>query len=85
MKRCREACIEVLEQGTEPASDAAILGWREIKTDSSTIGRNARSAEPHVMQIFVGLGDVEPHRFDLMLYLARKRAENAIRDGKLAG
>ncbi len=37
------------------------------------------------MQIFVGQGEVETDRLDLMLYLARKRAENAIRNENLAG
>ncbi len=81
---CREACIEALSLELTRVG-CNLLGWREIKTDSSTIGRNARSAEPSVMQIFVGRGEVEAHKFELMLYLARKRAENAIRDGKLAG
>ncbi len=81
---CRNACVEALNQELTRVG-CSILGWREIETDGSSIGRNARSVEPHVMQCFVGLGEVEPHRFDLMLYLARKRAENGIRDDKLAG
>ena len=80
----REACIAVLDRELAGVG-CTLLGWREIKTDSSTIGRNARSVEPRVMQVFVGRGVVETDKFELMLYLARKRAENAIRDGKLAG
>ena len=80
----RKACIAVLNKELGEVG-CSILGWRDIKTNGSTIGRNARSVEPKVMQIFVGQGDVESHRFDLMLYLARKRAENVIRDGSLAG
>ncbi len=76
---CREACIAVLDREIVRVG-STLLGWREIKTDSSTIGRNARSAEPRVMQLFVGRGEIEADKFDLMLYLARKRAENAIRD-----
>jgi glutamate synthase (NADPH/NADH) large chain len=83
-KACREACIAVLDRELAGV-DCSVLGWREIKTDSSTIGRNARSVEPWVMQVFVSRGEVEAHKLDLMLYLARKRAENAIRAGKLAG
>ena len=81
---CREACMKVLDQELARVG-CSVLGWREIQTDSSTIGRNARSAEPRVMQIFAGRGQVELQNFDLMLYLARKRAENTIRNGKLAG
>ena len=81
---CREACIAVLDRELVRVG-CSMLGWREINTDSSTIGRNARSVEPRVMQIFVGQGEVETDRLDLMLYLARKRAENAIRNENLAG
>ena len=80
----REACIAVFNRELVGVG-CSLLGWREVKTDSSTIGRNARSVEPCVMQVFVGRGEVETDKFELMLYLARKRAENAIRDGQLAG
>ncbi|MDT8419159.1 MAG: glutamate synthase large subunit [Desulfuromonadales bacterium] len=81
---CRAACIALLDRELIRVG-CNVLGWREVPTDNSTIGRNARSVEPQVMQVFVGRGDVEANRFGLMLYLARKRAENAIRDGRLAG
>ncbi len=80
----REACIETLNRQITRVG-CSLLGWREIPTDSTNIGRNARSVEPRVMQIFVGLGNVEESQFELMLYLARKRAENAIRNDQLAG
>ena len=81
---CRAACIEVLNSELIRVG-CQLLGWREIKTDGSSIGRSARSMEPKVMQIFVGRGKVKTENLDLMLFLARKRAENAIRDGELAG
>ncbi len=80
----REACIETLNRQITRVG-CSLLGWREITTDSSNIGRNARAVEPRVMQIFVGRGNVEAAQFELMLYLARKRAENAIRNDGLAG
>ncbi len=80
----REACIETLNRQITRAG-LSLLGWRDIATDSSNIGRNARSVEPRVMQVFVGLGNVELSQFELTLYLARKRAENAIRNDELAG
>ena len=79
-----QSCIEVLNRELDRVG-CEVLGWRRIKTDSSGIGRNARSAEPQVLQVFVGRGGVAPERLDLMLYLARKRAENQIRDHNLAG
>jgi glutamate synthase domain-containing protein 2/glutamate synthase domain-containing protein 1/glutamate synthase domain-containing protein 3 len=81
---CSEACMELLARELVNVG-CHILGWREIQTDSSGIGRNARSVEPRVMQIFVGCGEVEIDKFELKLYLARKRAENAIRNDQLAG
>ena len=59
----REACIAALDRELTGVG-CKVLGWREIKTDSSGIGRNARSVEPWVMQIFVGRGAVEIHKFD---------------------
>ncbi len=81
---CRDACIAVLNRELVGVG-CNILGWREIQTDSSNIGRNAQSVEPRVMQIFVDRGTVEVSQLELMLFLARKRAENAIREGNLAG
>ena len=80
---CREACVAALERELVRVG-CSVLGWREIKTDNSSIGRNARSVEPWVMQVFVGRGEVETDNFELMLFLARKRAENTIRNDKLA-
>ncbi len=81
---CRAACILVLERELTCVG-CSVLGWRTTQTDGSTIGRNARSVEPLVMQIFAGRGKVETNQLELMLYLARKRAENEIRKSKLAG
>ena len=52
-----------------------ILGWRDVATDGTKIGRDARSTEPFVRQVFVGRGECDPRRFELMLYLARRRAK----------
>jgi len=81
---CLAQCIAAFDHELTRVG-CSVLGWREIKTDGSTIGSNARSVEPRVMQVFVGRGDVAAQKFELMLFLARKRAENAIRVGKLAG
>ncbi|WP_020677267.1 glutamate synthase large subunit [Geopsychrobacter electrodiphilus] len=80
----REACIAALE-GELVRTGCPLLGWRDVCTDGSTIGRNARSVEPKVMQIFVGRGEIKASQLELMLYLGRKRAENVIRTAKLAG
>ncbi len=61
-----------------------MLGWRDVPTNNKILGRTARSSEPLVRQIFVGRGKVTPKRFELILYLARKRAENRIANDHLA-
>jgi glutamate synthase domain-containing protein 1 len=80
----REQCIAALESALI-AVGCELLGWRDIVTDGSSIGRNAKAVEPKVAQLFVGRGKIESPKFELMLYLARKRAENNIRSAKLAG
>ncbi|GDY11775.1 glutamate synthase [Planctomycetota bacterium] len=62
-----------------------LIGWRDVPTDNRCLGRAAKATEPKVMQVFVGRGASDSHRFELNLFLARKRAENAIRGGSLAG
>ena len=31
-----------------------LLGWRDIPTDNSSLGKTAVAAEPHMMQVFIG-------------------------------
>ena len=62
-----------------------LLGWRDVPTDNKTLGKVAKGSEPLVKQVFVGRGSVPSDKFELKLLLARKRAENAIRTGKLNG
>ncbi|PLY02072.1 MAG: glutamate synthase large subunit [Desulfuromonas sp.] len=83
-EKSRAACCDALDRELTRIG-GTLLGWREIKTDSNGIGRNARAAEPYVRQVFVARGEVEIAKFELMLFLARKRAENAIRSEELAG
>lgn len=75
----RNECIRILEQAIE-AEGQTLLGWRELPTDNSNIGRIAKESEPRMMQIFIGRGDgIEDERaFDRKLYLIRKTAENEI-------
>ncbi len=81
--RAREACTQAIEQAVSH-HELRLLGWREVPTDNKALGRTARASEPLVLQVFVGRGPVTPKRFELSLYLARKRAENRIRADGLA-
>jgi glutamate synthase (ferredoxin) len=65
-----------------------LLGWRDIPTDNSSLGKSAVVAEPHMMQVFIGrnpaLKDVQA--FERKLYVIRKVAEQQIRyGGKVSG
>ncbi|MGQ0645691.1 MAG: glutamate synthase large subunit, partial [Elusimicrobiota bacterium] len=58
------------------------LGWRDVPTDNSSLGKTARAGEPAVRQAFIGLksglgGD--DLAFERKLYVIRKRAEHSIK------
>ncbi len=80
----REACQRALKAGIE-STGCHLLGWRQVPTDNSGIGSQARATEPLVRQVFVGRGTVTAERFPLMLYLGRRRAENQVLREGLAG
>ena len=60
-----------------------VLGWRDVPTDDSAVGRSAVAVEPEFRQLFVGRGDVpagvaDPQKwFERKLYVIRKRVEHA--------
>ncbi len=65
------------------AEGQTLLGWREVPTDNSSLGRTAVAAEPFMMQVFVGRssGLADEAAFERKLYVIRKLAEQAIRYG----
>jgi glutamate synthase (NADPH/NADH) large chain len=65
-----------------------VLGWRTVPTNSTSLGKTARSVEPIVRQIFITRDPSisDDMAFERKLYVIRKRAENAIRyAGDVAG
>jgi glutamate synthase (ferredoxin) len=65
-----------------------LLGWRDIPTDNSTLGKTAVAAEPHMMQVFIGRNPAlkDDMAFERKLYVIRKLAEREIRyGGKISG
>jgi glutamate synthase (ferredoxin) len=65
-----------------------LLGWRDIPTDNSSLGKTAVAAEPRMMQVFVGRNASikDDAAFERKLYVIRKVAEQHIRYGsKIAG
>src|ERR1039457_865174 len=65
-----------------------ILGWRDIPTDNSSLGKTAVAAEPHMVQVFVGRNSAlkDDQSFERKLYVIRKLAEQQIQiGGKIPG
>jgi glutamate synthase domain-containing protein 2/glutamate synthase domain-containing protein 1/glutamate synthase domain-containing protein 3 len=54
------------------AEGLEILGWRDVPTDSSVIGPNARSTQPYVRQVFVAADDLTQEQLEIKLYVARQ-------------
>jgi glutamate synthase (ferredoxin) len=70
------------------AEGQTVLGWRDIPTDNSSLGKTAVAAEPHMMQVFVGCNPAlkDDQAFERKLYIIRKLAEQQIRyGGKIPG
>ncbi|MBB3230062.1 glutamate synthase large subunit [Halomonas stenophila] len=70
---------EVLEQQLE-ARGLTVLGWREVPVDPSVCGPMALDCLPRIRQLFVEPGEATVDTFDVDLFMARRRAEQALRD-----
>jgi glutamate synthase (NADPH/NADH) large chain len=77
--------FERLVEDAVRAEGQAFLGWREVPTDNTFIGRTARMAEPAVRQLFVGPGKgiADEAAFERKLYVIRKVLERAARESDL--
>jgi glutamate synthase (ferredoxin) len=65
-----------------------VIGWRDVPTDNSTLGKTAVAAEPFMAQVFVGRNPniKDEQAFERKLFVIRKVAEQKIRyGGKIAG
>jgi glutamate synthase (NADPH/NADH) large chain len=63
-----------------------LLGWRKVpvEPDAADIGPSARAAMPAFEQLFVQAADgLDQEAFERQLFVIRKRASHAIREGKL--
>jgi glutamate synthase (ferredoxin) len=70
------------------AEGQTVLGWREVPTDNSSLGKTAVAAEPFMAQVFIGRSAniKDDAVFERKLYVIRKQAEQTIRYGnKIAG
>ena len=65
------------------AEGQTLLGWRDVPTDNSSLGKTAVDAEPHMAQVFIGRNPElkDEAAFERKLYVIRKLAEQKIRYG----
>ena len=63
------------------AEGQTLLGWRDVPTNNSSLGKTAVEAEPHMAQIFIGRNPElkDEAAFERKLYVIRKQAEQKIR------
>ncbi|MGM0693730.1 MAG: glutamate synthase large subunit [Pseudomonadota bacterium] len=73
--RGRETLVAELE-----ARGVRVAGWRDVPVDASVCGPMALDCLPRIRQLFVEPGDDEAGHFDVDLFMARRRAEERLRD-----
>ncbi len=73
--RGRETLAAELE-----ARGLRVAGWRDVPVDASVCGPMALDCLPRIRQLFVEPGDGEVEHFDVDLFMARRRAEEKLRD-----
>jgi glutamate synthase (ferredoxin) len=63
----------------------AVLGWRDIPTDNSSLGATAVKTEPHMRQAFIqrGANCPDEQTFERKLYVIRKRSFSEIRNAEV--
>ncbi|MGI8937269.1 MAG: glutamate synthase large subunit [Iamia sp.] len=92
--------IAFLPQGADEADAAAeaidkivaseglaVLGWRAVPVDTSSLGSMARDVEPTFRQVFLAAGDGELSGLDLerRAFILRKRIEHEVGEPGVAG
>ncbi len=74
------AARKVIDQALEETG-LIVAGWREVPLDSTGCGAQALATLPKIEQVFVNAADGMPRgRFNRRLFLARRRAENRVKD-----
>ena len=69
----------VVEEGQK------VLGWRDVPTDNSDLGKSALNCEPFMQQVFIAKNPAITDNlvFERKLYVIRKRSHNAIKAPKI--
>ena len=82
--KSRTACEQVLEKHLK-AEGLKVLSWRDVPVQPEAIGELGRGTMPFIRQVFAERGAVSAEHLDRQLFIARKLAENEVRNGKLEG
>jgi glutamate synthase (ferredoxin) len=71
---CEKLFAEIVEEEGQ-----AVLGWRSVPTDNSSIGFSAKASEPVIRQLFIGRGEElsDDLAFERKLCVIRKRISQA--------
>ncbi len=72
-------CIGTLERELA-AVGARVRGWRDVPIDASACGKLAQSSLPLIRQLFIESDATDLDALERSLFLARKRAEQALHD-----
>ena len=80
----RNVCEQTLERFLA-AEGLEVLAWRDVPVCPDAIGELGRSTMPFIRQVFVARGSVAAEHLDRHLFIARKLAENEIRNSGIEG
>jgi glutamate synthase (ferredoxin) len=77
----RQKSRQIFEQIVREEGQA-VLGWRDVPTDHSSLGATAKASEPFMEQVFIqrSAALTDDLAFERKLYVIRKRAHRAIRE-----
>jgi glutamate synthase (NADPH/NADH) large chain len=77
----RLQCEKILVDSIN-AEGLHVIEFREVPVDNTILGEISRNSEPFIRQIFVG-GNYEQDELERKLYIARKQAENQVRQSTI--
>ena len=75
----RAACEKIFEDVVVEEGQR-VIGWRDVPTDPSKVGEQAREVMPVFRQLYVRLRRVPPSAYERTLYVIRKLTENRVRE-----
>ena len=78
----RAACEAAVEEAVV-AHGQRVIGWRDVPTRPAVLGELAQALRPTIRQVYIARRRTVPSAFERMLFVIRKRAENAVVTGGL--